>query len=229
MVALAGFQALLARYSGQEEVVVGVPVAGRTRPEVEGLVGFFVNTLALRVGVGGDPSFRELVGRAREAALGGYAHQDAPFERVVEAVGGEREGAGSPVFQVMLAWQNAPAGRAEADGLHITPENIESTTSKFDLSLVLWEEGEGVGGYVEYSTDLYERETVERMGRHLGALLAAAAADPDRRLSELQLLSGEETGGRQLSELFAPEFAAADLSAEELEGIVMEINRALDQ
>ena len=197
MVLLAGFAALLSRHAGQEEVVIGAPIAGRTRAETEGLIGFFVNTLALRVGLGGDPSFRELVGRAREVTLGAYAHQDIPFEKLVEELRPERSLSQTPLFQVMLDLQNAMPEALEVPGLSISMLSAEASTAKFDLIMMV---GEGPTGELfttlEYNSDLFEGETIERMLGHWLRLLTAAGADPGLRLSQLPLLT--EAEGEQL-------------------------------
>ncbi|HLM47812.1 MAG TPA: condensation domain-containing protein, partial [Myxococcaceae bacterium] len=192
MVLLGAFQVLLSKYAGQEEVSVGSPIAGRTRREVEGLIGFFVNTLVLRSDCGGDPSFTELLGRVREGTLGAYAHQELPFEKLVEELRPERSLSYSPLFQVMFALQNAPEGVLELPGLRWCFVEADSGTAKFDLSLFMVEDGPRLSCLWEYATDLFEGETVGRMAEQLGVLLEAVAADPGRRLSELPLLSAAE-------------------------------------
>src|SRR4029077_13860889 len=139
MVLLAGFQALLTRYSGQDDLAVGSPVAGRDRIETEGLIGFFINTLVLRGNLEGPPTFREHLGRVRETALAAYLHQDVPFEKLVEELASERSLAHTPLFQAMLVLQNAPAGSLEIESLRLRPVEVEATTSKFDLTLSLAE------------------------------------------------------------------------------------------
>jgi non-ribosomal peptide synthetase component F/acyl carrier protein len=192
MVLLAGFQALLARYSGQEDLAVGSPVAGRNRVEIEGLIGFFVNTLVLRGDLSGEPSFAQLLGRVRETALAAQAHQDLPFERLVEELAPERSLAHTPLFQAMLVLQNAPAASLEIGDLRLGPVDVEATTAKFDLTLNLSEQGGGLLGTVDYATDLYDATTVERLILHLEQLLAAALREPDRLVAELPLLGGAE-------------------------------------
>src|SRR5262249_18394380 len=144
--------------SGQEDISVGTPIAGRNRPETEGLVGFFVNTLVLRVDLSGDPSFRTLLGRVRETCLGAYAHQDLPFERLVEELNPVRDSSRSPLFQVMFVLQNTPQQVLELPGLRLATRDIDSGTSKFDLTLRLTEYEGGLRGELEYSTELYEEE-----------------------------------------------------------------------
>jgi surfactin family lipopeptide synthetase A len=192
MTLLAAFQVLLARYSGQQDVVVGSPIAGRNRAELEGLIGLFVNTLVLRADLSGDPSFREALGRVREAALGAYAHQDLPFEKLVEHLRPERDPSRNPLFQVMFALQNTPRDELSLAGLESRRVDMERRTSQFDLTLYMQESPEGLKGSFEYSTDLFEGSTVERMALHFAELLEAAAAHPDRRLSDLMPLAERE-------------------------------------
>ncbi|MET0646274.1 MAG: condensation domain-containing protein, partial [Pyrinomonadaceae bacterium] len=192
MTLLAGWQALLARYSGQEDVVVGTPIAGRTHGETEGLIGFFVNTLALRTDLTGDPSFEELLGRVRETTLGAYAHQEVPFERLVEELQPERSLSHQPVFQVVLSLQNTPRESLRLHGLELSSYPGRGTTAKFDMVLSLVEGGRGLAGGLEYNTDLFDAETARRMTAHLSRLLEAAAAEPSARVGDLRLLSDEE-------------------------------------
>lgn len=192
MTLLAAFQALLARYSGQQDIVVGTPIAGRTQPELEPLIGFLVNTLALRADLSGNPSFRELLKRVREVALSAYAHQDVPFEQVVEALQLERHLSYAPLFQVFFAWQNTPEARLDLPGVRVTPLKVENQTAKFDLSLDLAETTEGIAGTFEYDTALFERATIERLAGHFQTLLEGIVAAPEQALSDLPLLPAEE-------------------------------------
>ncbi len=194
MVLLAGFQALLARTSRQDDLAVGSPSAGRNRVEIEGLIGFFVNTLVLRGDLSREPSFREHLGRVRETALAAHAHQDLPFEKLVEELAPERSLAHAPLFQVMLALQNAPAGHLEIRGLRLHPVPVEGTTAKLDLTLSLAEHEGGLVGTLEHATDLYDGTTVGRLMGQLERLLAAAVSTPDEPVSALPLLSPEERG-----------------------------------
>ena len=163
MTLLAGWAALLARLSGQEDVVIGTPVANRGRAEIEGLIGFFVNTLALRLDVSGSPTVAQLLARVKEQALAAQQHQDIPFEQVVEIVRPVRSLAHSPLFQVMFAWQNAPEGTVDLPGLEVRPcAAAPHGVAKFDLTLSLQEEGERIVGGLEYATALFERATIER-------------------------------------------------------------------
>ncbi|MES1244774.1 MAG: non-ribosomal peptide synthase/polyketide synthase [Acidobacteriota bacterium] len=192
MALLAGFEALLARLSGQEDLVVGTPVANRRRPEVEGLIGCFVNTLALRGDLRGDPAVGELVARTRDAALAAYDHQDVPFEKLVEELQPHRDLAHAPLFQVMLVLQNVPLPAPELPGLAVDPVLVDQGVARFDLTLLLTETPRGLEGFWEHSAELFDRTTVARLGGWLAVLLEAAAADPGARLSELPLLGETE-------------------------------------
>ncbi|HEX8560147.1 MAG TPA: amino acid adenylation domain-containing protein [Pyrinomonadaceae bacterium] len=192
MTLLAGFFTLLQRYTGQEDIVVGTPIANRTRGEIEPLVGFFVNTLALRARPSRGLSFGALLGQVREVTLGAYAHQDIPFEKLVDELRPERDMSRPPLFQVMFAMQNTPGGELELPGVSLKLTPSDSGASKFDLTLFMEEGEEGFVGSWEYNTDLFEAQTIERMSRHLLSLLGSAAADPGRPLSELRLLSDDE-------------------------------------
>lgn len=192
MVLVAGFNALLSRYTGQHDIVIGTPVAGRTRRETEGLIGFFVNTLVLRTSTSNDPSFLELLRRARETCLDAYQHQDAPFEILVEKLQPDRELSRTPLFQAMLVLQNPSAERLRLGGLKVTTLKEEIATSKFDLTLVLAEINEELVGRFEYRSEIFTRDAIKRMAVHLRTLLTAAVADPKRRLSELPLVGAEE-------------------------------------
>src|SRR5439155_25734013 len=192
MVLFAAFQVLLHRCSGQCDLAVGPPIAGRRRSELEGLVGLFANTLVLRTDLGGDPRFREALARVREVALDAYAHQDMPFEKLVEELRPERNLATSALFQVMFVLQNAPGAPLELPGLTFRPVGVDPGTSRFDLTLFVTEVPQGFFVTAEYNTDLFDRERVERLAGHFQELLAGAVASPERRLSELPLLSASE-------------------------------------
>ncbi|HJX29298.1 MAG TPA: amino acid adenylation domain-containing protein, partial [Thermoanaerobaculia bacterium] len=196
MVLLAAFQALLARTSGQDDLAVGTPVAGRNRVETEDLIGFFVNTLVLRgdltAGAAGAPTFRELLGRVRETALAAYLHQDIPFEKLVDELAPERSLARTPLFQVMLALQNVPTESLEVQDLRLRAVGDVMTTAKFDLSLTFQESGGGLRGSMEYSTDLFDAATIDRLIARFERLLAAAAAAPDLRIFDLPLAGETE-------------------------------------
>ncbi len=189
MTLLTAFDVLLGRLSGQEDVVVGCPIAGRTHRELENVVGFFVNTLALRTDLSGEPTFMQLLARVRETTLGAYAHQDLPFEKLVEELRPSRSLSHSSLFQVLFALQNAPRCPLEFPNLVVSPIHIEEGTAKFDLSLMLFEEGEALCGWVEYATDLFDAATIERMIDHFRTLLGGIVAAPQQRITELPLLS----------------------------------------
>ncbi|HVR96984.1 MAG TPA: amino acid adenylation domain-containing protein, partial [Thermoanaerobaculia bacterium] len=192
MALLAGFGAVLGRHAGQHDVVVGSPIANRNRAEIESLIGFFVNSLALRVDLSGDPAFGELLARAQRTANGAYAHQDLPFERLVEELHPERQLGRNPVFQVMLALQNAPPGSVDIPGLTLQPLAAEIGAVQFDLTVDLYERPWGLIGRIGYALELFDAPTVDRLAGHFANLLAAAAAEPGLRVSELPLLSGPE-------------------------------------
>jgi amino acid adenylation domain-containing protein len=193
MVARAAADVLLARWTGQEDLVVGSPIANRTRVELDGLIGFFVNTLALRTDVSGDPTFAELVGRVREAALGAYAHQDLPFERLVEEIAPERSLSHAPLVQVMFVLQNARSVVARPPaGLRPEPLALGTRAALFDLELELWDEGEELPGRARFRTDLYDAATIERFCAHFRTLLAAVCAAHGEPLSSLPILPAEE-------------------------------------
>jgi non-ribosomal peptide synthetase component F len=192
MTLLGAFQVLLAKYSGSEDIVVGSPIAGRTRKEIEELIGLFVNTVVLRTGLSGDPSFRETLRRVREVTLGAYAHQEVPFEKLVAELQPERSLSHSPLFQVLFTLQNVDRSELDLAGLPMEEVVAEQETTKFDLALTAVPRDGGVHGMLEYSTDLFDRATAERMARHLERVLEQVAAEPDVRLSELDLLDGTE-------------------------------------
>jgi amino acid adenylation domain-containing protein len=192
MLLLAAFQTLLGRFSGQHDLTVGSPIANRNRAEIEPLIGFFVNTLVMRGDLAGDPPFRELLARVRRTALEAYAHQDLPFERLVEELRPERHLSLNPLFQVMCAMQNAPVGAVDLPGLSLAPLEFEAASAQFDLELNVWEDEDGLSVVTAYSSELFDEPTVRRWIGSLEALLRAALADPDLRLSELPLLGQGE-------------------------------------
>ncbi|MEW5925850.1 MAG: amino acid adenylation domain-containing protein [Gemmatimonadota bacterium] len=192
MTLLAGWQALLARYSGQEDVVVGSPVAGRTSLQVEGLIGMFVNTLVLRTDLSGDPTARELIARVREGVLEAQAHQELPFERLVEELAPERSLRSTPLFQVLFALQNSHDQALRLGELEVDTIDVAPRSTKFDLELSLSEHEGGIEVQVGYRASLFDAATAGRIARQLEALLAAMAADPDRRLSDIDLMGPGE-------------------------------------
>jgi amino acid adenylation domain-containing protein len=192
MALLAAFEALLVRYSGQDDFGVGTYIANRNRAEIEGLIGFFVNTLVLRTDLGGDPTFRDLVRRVRETALAAYEHQDVPFEMLVEKLQPERDLSRNPLFQVVFQLPSTaglPQQEPPADG-RLT--EVQLGVAAFDMAVTLWEAGDAAVGQIEYSTDLFDNDTIARMLRHFEVLLEGIVDDPDRRISELPLLTNED-------------------------------------
>lgn len=192
MTLLAGFYALLFRYTGRTDLIVGSPIANRTRSEIEGLIGFFVNTLALRADLSGRQTVRELLALVRQVCLGAYTHQDVPFEKLVEVLQPVRDVSYSPIFQVMFELQNAPVSELNILGLHIGTVDVEPLTAKFDLTLTLCETESGLTVSMEYNTDLFSADSVMRMLHHYELILQDMAARPDAPVEELRLLTGEE-------------------------------------
>jgi amino acid adenylation domain-containing protein len=194
MTLLAAFQALLFRYSGQEDFVVGSPVANRNRAEVEGLIGYFINMLALRADLSGGPTFRTLLSRVRAESLGAFENQDLPFEKLVEALQPGRDLSRTPLFQVMFVFQNHEIPDPGRSDLTLAPlETGEGTgTAKFDLTLAMADDGPEMAGSFEYDADLFDPATIARMVEHFVTLLETVAAEPGRRVSELSLLPAGE-------------------------------------
>ncbi len=192
MTLLAAFQVLLHRYTGQDDIAVGSPIAGRTRTETEGLIGFFVNTLVLRTKLSGDPTFKELLSRVRITALQAYEHQDLPFEKLVEELNPERSQSQTPLFQVSLAVQNVPQSNLDIPELKVTPVEINSSTAKFDLAAAFIEHEREMTVRIEYRRELFEAATIERMFGHFERLLEGIVANPEQRISKLPLLNDAE-------------------------------------
>jgi amino acid adenylation domain-containing protein len=192
MVFLAAYQILLSRWSGQKDLVVGTAVAGRTAPQLEGLVGLFANLLALRTDLSGNPSFHSLLDRVKETTLGAYAHQSAPFERIVQELRPQRLLSRHPIVQVTLGLQNFPRPDLHLDGLRWTSVDVECTRSKFDLSLDLYETTTGLAGALVYATDLFEPATAERMMKQFCTLLQSIASSAGASIAELQMLPTAE-------------------------------------
>jgi non-ribosomal peptide synthetase component F len=192
MTLLAAFQALLSRYSGQEQIVVGTDVANRTSTEAESLIGFFVNLLAMRTDLSGNPTFRELLARVRKAALGAYAHQDMPFDKLVEDLQPDRAATHNPLVQVLFVMQNIPSSGRALAGLELSAFEMPLSHSKFDLAVFMAEREGRLTGYWVYRTSLFERETVRRIARHFETLLGSAVAQPGARLNALEMLSEDE-------------------------------------
>ena len=220
MTLLAAFKALLHRYSGQEDLIVGTDIANRNRIETESLIGFFVNLLALRTNLGGDPSFRELVKRVKVVTTGAYAHQDVPFEQVVSSLRPDRSVSKTPFVQVLFVMQNAPAPPIDLPGLNLESLPLYTETAEFELIVTLEETGAGISGSFAYSSDLFERSTIVRIQKEFGRLLHGALANPDQPLSNLSLLDREELRG------FSPaDFPDAELSMKDLENLVTTLSQ----
>ncbi|HEY0602253.1 MAG TPA: amino acid adenylation domain-containing protein, partial [Herpetosiphonaceae bacterium] len=247
MTLLAAFQVLLFRYSGQDDIAVGTPIANRNRREIEPLIGCFINTLVIRTDLSGVPSFHELLGRVRQSTLGAYDHQDLPFEVLVDALHPTRRLSHNPLFQVMFTLQNTPRVAIETPDLHLAPVDIEYQRAKFDLTLTMSETPAGLVGALEYRTDLFDTTTIERMAGHFQTLLATIVGDPQQRIDRLPLLPDQEqqilqswnatrittAPERWVHELFedqvarTPEAVALILDAEQL--TYAELNRRANQ
>jgi amino acid adenylation domain-containing protein len=192
MTLLAGFYLLLYRYTGQQDIVLGTPIAGRNRTEVEDLIGFFVNTLVLRVQLQGEDDFLQLLAKVKQVALDAYVYQDLPFEILIEQLHPERNLNFSPLFQVMFAFQNVPAQDLKLSGITATGLNIRQVAAKFDLMLFLEETSRGLNGIIEYNTDLFKESTLQRLIAHLGMVLESVATDPQQKISTIPLVTPEE-------------------------------------
>ncbi|MBE9004885.1 amino acid adenylation domain-containing protein [Fortiea sp. LEGE XX443] len=192
MTLLAAFKILLHRYTGSNDIVIGSPIANRNHSQIEGLIGFFANTLVLRTNLEGNPSFQELLHRVKEVALGAYTHQDTPFEVLVEKIQPQRNLSHTPLFQVMFVLQNAQNSEIELPGLILSTLENDSATAKFDLTLEMKETAEGLVGTLKYSIDLFEPQTIQKMTGHLQTLLSEIIANPEQKLSELPLLTQTE-------------------------------------
>ena len=237
MTLLSVLDVLLARYTGQQDIVIGAPVAGRNRLETEGLIGFFVNTLVLRTDLSDDPTFGELLKRVRELVLGAQLHQDLPFEKLVEALRPERDRSHTPLFNVIFALQNAPQSELELGQLELRHEVVVNETAKFDLTVDMEESGGCLGARFTYNSDLFAATTIEQLMEHFRHLLEAVLEEPERRVSELPLspvselerrlqewneTAREYPRGHCIHELFAqqvertPEAVAVSFGAEQL-------------
>ncbi|MFP2909701.1 condensation domain-containing protein, partial [Pyxidicoccus sp. 3LFB2] len=192
MALLAAWQVLLARYSGQDDISVATPIAGRNRPGMAGLIGIFINTLVLRSRVEWTQSFRQLLGQVRETTLGAYAHQELPFEKLVDALQPQRNLSHTPLAQVMLALQNAPMTTLSLPGVVLRPLESEGIAAKFDLTLTLLDSEEGFRGVLEFATDLFDTTTAVRIAAYAQGLFEALATRPDAPLSVHGLLGGDE-------------------------------------
>src|SRR5215203_119010 len=192
MILLAAFQSELHRYTNQTDILVGTAIANRNRAEIEGLIGFFVNTLILRTDFSGRPTFRELLRRVRDLTLGAYAHQELPFERIVEELQPVRDLSRNPIFQVSFNLQNAPLQELELPGLALRTQEFETLTTRFDLECHVWDVAGGLQGFLFYSTDLFTEATIERLLTHYRKFLEEVVANPDQRVSEIQFLTEDE-------------------------------------
>ncbi|WP_035060990.1 non-ribosomal peptide synthetase [Andreprevotia chitinilytica] len=192
MVLSAAFNVLLQRYSGQNDICIGTPIANRNRDEVEPLIGFFVNSLVLRTDLEGNPTFTELLQQVRQTTLAAYNHQDMPFDQVVEILKPERSTSHAPLFQVMLVLQNAPLDELNLPGLTLKPATATTATAKLDLRIAIFEHAGMLTCSVEYKTDLFDAATIERLGRHFTCLLDAVATNPEQRITQLPLQTPAE-------------------------------------
>jgi len=199
MTLLAAFQTLLSRYSGQTDIAIGSPVAGRSRREFESLIGFFLNTLVLRTDLSGNPTFVEAMTRVREMCLGALSHQELPFEKLVEELQPERDLGHNPLFQVTFAFQNTPRFAPQLSGVRVNQLEVDTGIARFDLHLFMEEIDGQLRGYCDYDTDLFDAATIERMVGHFQTLLEGIIANPDLRISELPLL-GQVERNRLLTE-----------------------------
>src|SRR5690606_7329143 len=212
MMLLAAFKVLLARYAAQDDIVVGSPIAGRNRAEIEHLIGFFLNSLVLRTDLSGEPSFRELLARVRNVTLDAYAHQDVPFEKLVEHIDPPRDPSRTPLFQVMFNmlpdWQRSVTALADLTAEPLAAGRVQA---KFDLTVFAAEQPDGTLAFqFVYNTDLFERATIERMAGHYRTLLEAVVEDPARSISRLPILTPEERRqAEQAPQLQIPEPAGA--------------------
>jgi len=192
MILLAAYQTFLFRYSGQDDIVIGSPVASRIQPEIEGLIGFFINALVFRTDLSGNPTFRDLLARVKKTALDAYSHQDIPFEKLVEKLKPQRNLSYSPIYQVAFAFQNMHTKPLSLQGLTVTPLEIDRGTATFDLSLFVINTDQGLKILFEYNTDLFDDTTIGRMLGHYQQLLEGIVEDPDQTISTLPLLADAE-------------------------------------
>ncbi len=226
MTLLAAFQTLLHAYTHQDDLVIGTPVAGRTQSETEHLIGLFINTLVLRTNLGGNPSFRELLRRVRSVALDAYAHQDVPFEQLVEALQSERSLSRSALFQVLFILQNTPLPTPALRDLSLSQIAVDTGTAKFDLACELTETSAGLAGVIEYNTELFDASTIARLSRHFQHVLAAVVAQPDQPIGDIALLDDAER--RQILVEWNRTTAAYDLDRCVHELVEAQVARAPD-
>jgi|GEM_PF-375899 len=221
MTLLAAFTVVLHRYSGQEDMIVGTDVANRNRLETEGLIGFFVNLLALRINLKGDPSFRELLGRVKAVTIGAYEHQEVPFEQIVSALRPDRSLSKTPFVQALFVMQNTPLPVINLSALSLDWLPFYTDTAEFELIVSVEERPEGLTGTFAYSLDLFDRSTIIRLQKQFRTLLEGVLADPDQPLSTLSFLTAEERGG-----LSTADFPEAELSQKDLESLVMSFDKS---
>jgi non-ribosomal peptide synthetase component F len=200
MLLLAAFQTLLLRYTGQSDVVVGTANANRNQSELEELIGFFINMLPLRTDLSGDPSFTKLLQRVRENTLKAYAHQDMPFDKLIEELQPARDGSRPPLVQVAFGLHNAPTEDLEVQGMVFSPVDINIERSRFELTVWLTDDREGLAGQWWYNTDLFAESTIKQLQEHFQTLLESIVAQPDARLSELKMLSDAQLEQQVLKE-----------------------------
>lgn len=220
MALLTAFKILLYRLTDQRDIVVGAPIAGRNRVETENLIGFFVNTLALRSRLSGEASYKDLIGNIRTTTLEAYANQDVPFDMIVDELRLERGTTGTPLFRTMFVFQNMPVPAIELQGLEIAPYDVDSGAPIFDLMLGMMETEDGFIGSFSYDSNLFEESTISLMVSHFTNLLKQIVEDPERKISDYQLMSSQETGGRDASQ-----FPKARLSQKDFERLMLEISR----
>jgi hypothetical protein len=218
MTLLAGFQTLLHRYAEQDDIIVGADVANRNRAETEGLIGFFVNMMVMRADFSADPSFSDLLKQVREAALEAYAHQDVPFDRLVEELQPERTLSITPLFQVVFVLQNTPMPPLELPGLELELLEVESGTVQFDLILSMHDVGEELTGALTYNTDLFEADTITRLLKNFQTLLESIVNAPGRKISDLGCFTDEEMEG-----LDSLDISGLQMSRKDLENLMLEI------
>ena len=192
MTLMAAFQTLLYRYSGQDDIAVGTAIAGRTRAEAENLIGFFINMLVMRADLSGAPRFRDLLSRVREVALGAYAHQDLPFEKLVDVLQPKRDPNLSPLFQVAFGLQNTPAPRLHIPGLEVSVVNSQDQVVRYDLTVWIWETDDDLSVSWTYAADLFDASTISRMHDHYNALLHSIVENPEERVNALEMLTEAE-------------------------------------
>jgi amino acid adenylation domain-containing protein len=216
MTLLAAFQVLLYRYTRQDDILVGTPIAGRDRIEIEKLIGFFADTIVLRMRISDDLTFRDVLGRVREVALGAYSHQDLPFEKLVEALQPERDLSRNPIFQVLFALHNTPVESLQLPGLVWTPLKLNIPKTRFDLALDLTETASGIAGTCQYNADLFDATTINGLLSHYRTLLESIAVNPEERVSYLQLLTSSERRRLLLEWNEAPRGHSNDLRLHEL-------------